>query len=489
MKYAEVAVNAPVAGPRTFTYSLPPNHSVSPGCAVWVPFGPRILQGVVFNLTDQSPVENTKEIIDVIDSRPLLSEAQVELAKWIAEYYRAPYFETANLMLPPAFERKTLTFVELALDAPPKAPDNLTPNQKKMFNFLLKSGRSDSRQFKKRIAEKQILPTIKQLEKKGLVRKTSELQHERVKPREVLYVRLAIDADAANQKIALLEKKAFRQAELLKLLVDEGDALPLAEAAKRTGRTPAAAHALQKKGLVRIEKIEVRRDPLGHRTFQPSIPTKLTSAQQSAWEQIRDGLHAGSHTFLLHGITGSGKTEIYLRALQETIAQGRKGFVLVPEIALTPQTIERFASRFPNRVAVLHSKLSPGEQFDEWHRIREGEFDVVIGSRGAIFAPQPDLGLIVIDEEHEWTYKQHEKTPLYHARDVALKLAELTGAVVVLGSATPDMGSYHRAQDLLLPCRGLRLSICAGNLRQVIGASSAGVWRGPLMGLWMPASR
>jgi primosomal protein N' (replication factor Y) len=153
-----------------------------------------------------------------------------------------------------------------------------------------------------------------------------------------------------------------------------------------------------------------------------------------------------SRVFLLHGVTGSGKTEIYLQALAETVRLGKKGIVLVPEIALTPQTIERFAARFPHRVAVLHSKLSLGEQFDEWRRIHRGEFDVVIGSRSALFAPQPGLGLIVIDEEHEWTYKQ-DNSPHYHARDAAVKLAETTGAVVVLGSATPDVETFYKAKN------------------------------------------
>ncbi|MBI4188499.1 MAG: primosomal protein N', partial [Chloroflexi bacterium] len=148
----------------------------------------------------------------------------------------------------------------------------------------------------------------------------------------------------------------------------------------------------------------------------------------------------------LHGVTGSGKTEVYLQALAETVRLGKRGIVLVPEIALTPQTLERFASRFPGRVAVLHSRLSLGEQFDEWQRIREGKFDVVIGPRSALFAPQPDLGLIVIDEEHEWNYKQSDKSPHYHARDVAIKLGELTGAVVVLGSATPDVETFYHSQ-------------------------------------------
>ena len=149
--------------------------------------------------------------------------------------------------------------------------------------------------------------------------------------------------------------------------------------------------------------------------------------------------------FLLHGVTGSGKTEIYLHALAETVKRGRKGICLVPEISLTPQVIDRFFARFPGRVAVLHSGLSAGELHDEWQRIARGDFDIVIGPRSAVFAPQPDLGLIIVDEEHEWAYKQSEKSPRYHAREVAIKLARLTNSVLIMGSATPDVETYYRA--------------------------------------------
>jgi primosomal protein N' (replication factor Y) len=210
--------------------------------------------------------------------------------------------------------------------------------------------------------------------------------------------------------------------------------------------------SLKNRGLISMVEVVVRRDPLAHLRIVPTLPPKLTPSQEAAWQRVRScivqrNLNSTSSVFLLHGVTGSGKTEIYLRALAEVVAQGRRGICLVPEIALTPQTIERFASRFPGRVAVIHSGLSLGEQFDEWHRIKEGGCDVVIGPRGALFAPQPDLGLIVIDEEHEWTYKQSDKSPRYHARDVAIKLAEFTGAVVILGSATPDLETFYRAQQ------------------------------------------
>ena len=464
MKYAEVAVNAPPARPRTFTYTLPPHPPVSTGCAVWVPFGSRLLQGVVFNLTDYSPVETTRAIAQVIDSRPLLRPYQIELARWIAEYYLCSYFDASSLMLPPGFERRILTFVQCLPDSPKEIVEALTPMQKKVFHLLQKNGRVDMRRLRDKVPQKQLEATINQLVRKGVVARTVELERPRVKARMVPYIRLSIDIQQAQAEITALEKrKAFKQAELLKVLAAESGAVPLSTATRKSGASAVTARSLEKKGLVSIEQVRVARDPLAHRSFTITPPPRLTPDQETAWSKIQEkiqetSLNGSREVFLLHGVTGSGKTEIYLRALEETIVHSKKAIVLVPEISLTPQTISRFASRFPGRVAVLHSRLSPGEQFDEWQRIRDGECDVVIGSRGAIFAPQPDLGLIVIDEEHEWTYKQHDRSPLYHARDAALKLAELTGAVVILGSATPDLASYHRAQTgqyhlLELPAR------------------------------------
>jgi len=226
--------------------------------------------------------------------------------------------------------------------------------------------------------------------------------------------------------------------------------VPLAEAIRQTTCSRSIAHELVKKGFAVIDEVEVRRDPLARFEILPSQPFKLTTAQESAYHAIcrslqeKPGSANSPDVFLLHGVTGSGKTEVYLQSLAEAIRLGRRAIVLVPEIALTPQTIERFVSRFPNRVAVLHSQLSQGERFDEWHRIKRGEADVVIGPRSALFAPQPDLGLIIIDEEHEWTYKQSDMAPRYHARDAAVSLAELSGATVVLGSATPDVETYFQ---------------------------------------------
>ncbi len=449
MNYAEVAVNSPLAQPRTFSYSIPPNIPLSVGHAVWVPFGPRLVQGIVLALSDYPSVEDTKEIAQAIDPQPILLPHQIELCRWIAEHYLSSYFEAAALMLPPGFERRVITFFQPTPNPAELAISSLTAQQRELLSFLQRRGKVELRQLKKVAGRDRIEVVLEQLVRKGLAAKTQELERVKVSPRLVQYLRLAISADQAREIIPSLErKKATQQAKLLKLLATEAGPIPLPEARQRLGFSSAVVQALSRRGLVSIEEIRVQRDPLAHRTFVPASPPTLITAQEEAWSEISAAMErpAGGTVFLLHGVTGSGKTEVYLRALARAISMGRRAIVLVPEIALTPQTIARFAARFPDRVAVLHSRLSLGEQFDVWQRIKGGAFDVVIGSRGALFAPQPDLGLIVIDEEHEWTYKQQEQLPRYHARDVAIKLSELTNSVVILGSATPDVSSYHRAQ-------------------------------------------
>lgn len=278
---------------------------------------------------------------------------------------------------------------------------------------------------------------LNQLEAKGYVERLSE------EPAVFLTIPLEEVTDAIIEL-----RGAQKQVAVLELLKGEEQPVWIGWVYAQTECDLRTLRDLEKHGLVSLEEEEVKRDPLEGREFVTDVPPKLTPDQEAVWEEIARGIkgQGGSdRVYLLHGVTGSGKTEIYLRALQTTLAMGRGAIALVPEIALTPQTIRRFAARFPGHIAVLHSKLSLGERYDTWRRIRAGEVDVVIGSRSAVFAPMPHLGLIVMDEEHEWSYKQ-ERTPRYHARDVALKLAELTGAVLILGSATPDVVSFYKAQ-------------------------------------------
>jgi len=438
MNYAEVSVNSPAARRRSFSYTVPEGMDVRVGQAVLVPFGEKVLQGVVIELNAIPAVEDTKEIIDVITPEPLVSLQHLALARWISDYYLSPIFDAVALMLPPGFERKAVTLISPA--RPGIDPASLSEDQRKILEMIPGQDRVELKKLEKTLGKKKTSSLVSSMVRQNLLARTYELAPVRIKPKKELYITLAGNVGRASELPA-------KQAALFRLLTERKVPVAWSEARRLTNSARSVADSLVRRGLAVFQEMEVRREPISYINIQASFPLAFTPAQQDAFNIVSSALHSAKpDVFLMRGVTGSGKTEVYLQALAEAVKLGKKGICLVPEIALTPQTIERFAARFPHRVAVLHSRLSLGEQYDEWHRIRRGEFDVVIGSRSAIFAPQPDLGLIVIDEEHEWTYKQ-DNSPYYHARAVALKLAGLTGAVVLLGSATPDIDSFYKAQN------------------------------------------
>ncbi len=450
MNYAEVAVNSP--GSRsTFSYAIPPGLSLSVGQAVWVPFGSRIVQGIVLQLSDVPAVEETKEIAGIITDSPPLSSIQIKLAQWISEHYFAPPFDALSLMLPPGFERRA-TVLFKATDSQADLP--LTPEQRQVLDIVSRKANTSLAELEEAVGRRKVRQITDQLLDLQLITSTLGLEPARIKPKTVPYVELTANRQKTEVAKARLDKSgAYRQAELLQFLIGQTRPIPIDEIRRHLRCSPATIKALERQHLVSLERVRVRRDPLAHLSFVPSPTPVLTSSQQAAWELLRDVIagkvipYGVSPVSLLFGVTGSGKTEIYLRTLAQVVAAGKRGICLIPEIALTQQTVERFANRFPGRVAVLHSGLSLGEQFDEWQWIQEGNCDVIVGPRSALFAPLTDLGLIIIDEEHEWTYKQEDKSPRYHARDGAIKLAQLSGAAVILGSATPDVGSFYRAQQ------------------------------------------
>ena len=449
MKYAGVAVNSP--GSRsTFCYAIPTGLNVNVGQAVWVPFGSRIVQGIVLQLSDEPAVEETKELAGIIADAPPLSPIQIGLAQWVSEHYFAPLFDSLSLMLPPGFERGAITCFQ-PTDSQADLP--LAPEQRQVLHIIRERTKTSLPELEKAIGGREARQITDQLLDRQLITKTLELEPARIKPKTLPYIRLTADRQEIEVAKARLDRAgAYRQAGLLEFLTDQTQPISISELRKRLHCSAATIKALESHHLVSVERLRVRRDPLAHLSFTPSPPPILTSSQQAAWELIHDVIVAKASpssrppVSLLFGVTGSGKTEIYLQALAQVIAAGKKGICLIPEISLTQQTVERFANRFSGRVAVLHSGLSLGEQFDEWQWVQEGNCDVVIGPRSALFAPLPDLGLIIIDEEHEWTYKQEDKSPRYHARDVAIELAQLSGAAIILGSATPDVGSFHKAQ-------------------------------------------
>jgi primosomal protein N' (replication factor Y) len=453
MAFAEVAVNAAAPIRQTFTYRIPDEMVVEVGHAVYVPFGARTLQGIVMEVTDTPAFAEARDIEGLIDERPLVSRERVELVKWMAEYYLAPLFDCVSLMLPAGFKRKPLTFVRRAFWAGDSTEDDL-PDAERAVLEALGDRETDAEELKREV--KGGARAIASLIKRAVLARTYRLARPAIAAKTVRELRLAVSEDVAREEARRLredgKKAAVRRAAVIEALVEEG-AMPLAKA-REAGLTPALLRDLQADGIVQVEDVQVVRDPLLEREYVKREAPELTADQQRAAEAVRAALDRQRESdppsrsvFLLHGVTGSGKTEVYLAALDRALALGKRGIVLVPEIALTPQTVRRFAERFPGRVAVMHSGLSLGQHFDIWHEVRDGKYDVVVGARGALFAPMPDVGLVIIDEEHEWTYKQADASPRYHARRAAEEFCRLSGVVLVLGSATPDVESHFAAQS------------------------------------------
>ena len=452
MLFAEVAVNTAIPVRQTFTYRIPDSLPVEVGSAVYVPFGQRTLQGIVLEVTDTPAFPDTRDIQALIEPRLLLPHYGA-LSLWMSEYYLAPLFDCLSLLLPPGFKRKPLTVLRplVTLDELPGL--SLTARQQEALSYIIARRQVEADELAGLLGRRGVTAAVEALVRRGLIERSYELARPRVRPKVVSHLRLLVspaDGLAAAQALrAEGSGRAHRRAAVLEALAAESP-LPLSYLRAQTRLTTAQMQDLTGRSLVALEEIAVLRDPLASRVYARRPPPVLTPSQNEAYERIAQALVEDVPgrrplAFLLHGVTGSGKTEVYLRALETAVALGRRAIVLVPEISLTPQTVRRFAECFPDQVAVMHSGLSLGEHFDMWHEVRRGKNAVVIGPRGAIFAPQPDLGLVVIDEEHEWTYKQQDQSPRYHARRVAEKLCQLTGAVLVLGSATPDVESYQRA--------------------------------------------
>ncbi|MGD1995620.1 MAG: primosomal protein N' [Anaerolineae bacterium] len=429
-----------------FDYHLPEKlvGEVEVGSLVTVPFGSRRLYAIAVDLPTQPAVTKTRPAGSLVDPEPVLSPEQIELARWMSRETLAPLYECLLLMLPPGVVGLTDTKLEIAGEMP---SDLLLGSvQRRLLDLLQRRGPLRGGQLDRALPRSDWRSAADRLVRRGVLVRTPILAPPRARPRRVTTVRLVAGADTETG-LKGLRSSAYSQ--ILALLNGEGGGpVKVKRIYAETGCTRYHLNKLEERELVAFDKEEVWRDPLEGRVFFPTEPPPLTPDQQEAWDAIRAVLRSqdlGPQTFLLHGVTGSGKTEIYLRAVAEVLDQGRRAVVLVPEISLTPQTVTRFAGRFPGRVTVVHSQLSDGERYDVWRRARAGLVDVVVGPRSALFTPLSPLGLIVLDEEHDASYKQQSR-PAYHTREAAIQLARLTGATVVLGSATPSLESYLRAR-------------------------------------------
>lgn len=436
-RYAQVAVNAGQPARTPFTYSIPANMDVQPGQAVFVPFGPRILQGVVLAVAAGTDLEAVRPIASVADPEPILDEPHLRLAQWMADEYLAPLWDCIACCLPSGYGQKPVTMVS-PVDIPPLLP--VYPKDQRILAFIAENGRVSIEQLKEAVGPV-TLTTLQRLQDEGHLTVAQGLARASGRPRYERRVALTIEAGVAQVAARELAAKSPRsvEARILDHLSRHPDST--LTAVRDLGATPKHLEHLEEAGQVRQYEHQIERDPLAGYDFDPKPPPVLSAEQMAAADAAWS-----SDVTLLHGVTGSGKTEVYLELVERALSEGGSAIVLVPEIALTPQAIRRYGERFGATLTVLHSQLSMGELFDQWFRIQRGDARLIVGSRSAVFAPAQGLKLIVLDEEHEWSYKQADPQPRYHARAVAEKLAQLTGARVVLGSATPDLATYHRSE-------------------------------------------
>ena len=440
MEYVEVAVNLPAVR-GTFHYHLPSRleGKVGVGHLVTAQFGHRPVQGVVIDLPKVPEVPETRPIDDLLDPEPVLTQPQLQLARWMAKYYHAPLIESITLMLPSGLSQPADS--EYTLIAPDAVGENTA--QVRLIQLLTKRGPLRGRQIARSLSRLDWRRAADRLVRDQVIVRKSVLNPPRVSPRTVRTVHLSVAPKQAETFDDLGQPggaAAQRRKSVLELLVAQGHALQVSRVYSETGANSADLRFLEKRELVGFRGLEVWRDPVAELEFVAAEPPELTDDQQRVWDEIRPAIGAQTgHAFLLHGVTGSGKTEIYLRAVGEALARGTSAIILVPEIALTPQTLRRFLARFPDNLGVLHSQLSEGERYDTWRRARSGTLKVMVGPRSALFAPLANLGLIVVDESHDESYKEQGQAPRYHARQAALEYARLRSAVCILGTATPDL--------------------------------------------------
>lgn len=458
--FAEIVVNLPVEG--TFHYHIPPDLAgkLVIGHLVEVTFGRQKAQGVVIGFDLRSPVASTRPVEALIDRRPVLTGHQLALAAWLRDTYLTPLAECVRLFIPPGMSRRGDILISPTI--PPQHVEPRDDTQSRLLSLLDRRGQLRGRQIAHSLPRRNWRGAVDDLLKRGLVLREPVLDAPSISAKQVRVVELSISPALVEETIAahfnLLDlpvtrhAAAERRANILRLLAGCRDALEIGDIyAALDGSSLADLRYLAREDLVVLREKEVFRDPLAERTFIPDSPPRLTPHQVEAWDHIRAALEADTPPppILLHGVTGSGKTELYLRAAEHTIQQGRSAIVLVPEIALTPQTVRRFGARFPGRLGLIHSGLSDGERYDTWRRARDGQYDVIVGPRSALFTPLDNLGLVVIDECHDDSYKQTPPIPppYYHTVQAAVELARLCNGTILLGTATPNVATYARVRQ------------------------------------------
>ena len=452
--YVEVSLPLPIT--QHFFYRLPeePSKPMEPGQRVLVPLGNRKVTGYVLRTfrrlpPDFPPTAELKPILEVLDESSLISPGLFELSRWVADYYFASLGEVLKACLPPRInprieQRFSLTASGERLLKQTKNSAEISQRKRQILELLARHSELDRRSLERLAQHRVSGAELEALGTASWIRIEQAPLGTVVAAKKQWFLSLHPDWEKALPGARLTDN----QRALISHLQSVGGPVRLAGVRKLFSASRPALERLEQRQLVRLSRDEVARDPLGGSDpAGRSQPKVLSQQQQRALEALIPALNAKRFSaVLLHGVTGSGKTEVYLRLIEHTLRSGKTALVMMPEIALTPGVAQEFRARLGNTVAILHSGLSDGERHDEWWRIKRGDARVVIGTRSAVFAPLQNPGLVVVDEEHDPSYKQQE-SPRYHGRDTAIVRGKKAEAVVVLGSATPSVETFHHSRE------------------------------------------
>ncbi len=449
-----IQVAIPIPGEEYYSYSVPEHlkEGVKLGKRVLVPFHNRKSIGFIVGLGDPPSDIKLKNILDIIDDEPLFDEKRLEFLKWVSSYYISSLGIVLKAAHPGGLGVSLKRLIRITSNGEKALNDErLTDHEVHLLNTIFNSGEITSQKLLN-LVENTSNELLNSFNRRGLIEFNYEIESDtKVKTEKII-----VAMDGASLQSKLLDRKPAK-AEILKFILGV-KRVSLEYLKEIFGNVGTHLPWLEENKFIKIEHQEISRDPFSNIDISGENPHELTLDQDIACNKIISAITEEEYRpFLLHGVTGSGKTEVYLRSIEEVIKKNREALVLVPEISLTPQLVKRFRARFGNQVTVIHSALSDGERFDAWRMASRGEVKVVIGARSAIFAPLKNLGIIIVDEEHETTYKQ-EEAPSYNARDLSLVLGRMTNSVVILGSATPSVESYSNAMKnrysyLSLPLR------------------------------------
>ncbi len=458
-RYVNIALPLPTG--KLFSYHVP-DEAEGPlvGVRAVVPFGRRELTGVIVEELALPPHTPTKPVLELLDESPIFSEKLLHFTRWVSEYYFCSWGEVLKAALPPGMvPRRGITIRLLRAPTPEEmsALERRAPKRAALLQLLQQHTSPVSLGYLIRYLHTESLsPQLQALEQQGFIAVESQpIDTPRLRRAKALEINpeLRTDADRLRTVLEELQARSPVQARLLSVVytfaLQHAAPMPLRDALRQSQASSTTVRNLIRQGYIRETTVELPSsdEPGPSLAERNELELPLTREQEHAVRRITEALDANvPKVFLLRGVTGSGKTLVYMHAIQHALRQQKGVLVLVPEIALTPQLIDRFRTAFPERITALHSRMSPSERFHAWRTIQRGLSPIVLGPRSAVFAPIPRLGLIIVDEEHEPSYKQDNPAPRYHARDCAVMRAHMEGAVVLLGSATPSLESMFNAQ-------------------------------------------